>query len=51
MHYLTAAYSPEDPRMQDANTVEIHWVDGRLVINGWPAGAAALGNLRRPGPR
>jgi len=51
MHYLTPAYASEDPRMQDANTLEIHWVDGRLVINGWPAGAAALANIRRSGGR
>ncbi len=52
MHYLSGAYAADDPRMQDANTVEIHWVDGRLVINGWPAGAAALAKLaRRPGAR
>lgn len=42
MHYLTAAYSPDDPRMHAANTVEIHWRDGKLVVNGWPAGAAGL---------
>jgi anaerobic ribonucleoside-triphosphate reductase activating protein len=45
MHYLTPAYSPEDPRMHAANTVEVHWRDGKLVVNGWPSGAAAL--LRR----
>lgn len=42
MHFLTPAYSPEDPRMRTANTVEIHWRDGKLVVNGWPAGAAGL---------
>lgn len=42
MHYLTPAYSADDPRMRAANTVEVHWRDGKLVVNGWPAAAAAL---------
>jgi len=42
MHYLTAAYTPDDPRMRGANTVEIHWNDGKLIVNGWPSGAAQL---------
>ncbi len=42
MRYLTSAYTPDDPRMHAANTVEIHWRDGKLVVNGWPAGAAGL---------
>jgi len=47
MHFLTAAYSPEDPSMRGANTVEVHWRDGKLVVNGWPAGAAALLGRKR----
>ncbi|HWO23221.1 MAG TPA: 4Fe-4S single cluster domain-containing protein [Kofleriaceae bacterium] len=48
MHYLTAAYSPDEPRMRAPNTVELHWRDGRLLVNGWPAGADVLAaNLRR----
>jgi anaerobic ribonucleoside-triphosphate reductase activating protein len=47
MHFLTSAYSPSDPRMTTENTVEIHWQDGRLLINGWPSGAAALTKLTR----
>ena len=47
MHYLTTAYSPDDPRMRSENTVELHWKDGRLVINGWPTGADALARIRR----
>jgi anaerobic ribonucleoside-triphosphate reductase activating protein len=46
MHYLTTAYTPDDPRMHGANTVELHWKDGRLLINGWPAGADALARIR-----
>ncbi len=42
MHFLTSAYSAEDERMRDANTVEIHWRDGKLVVNGWPLGAETL---------
>lgn len=48
MHYLTSAYSADDPRMHAPNTVELHWSNGRLLVNGWPAGAAALvSHLRR----
>ena len=49
MHHLTGAYPPDDPRLRGGNTVEIHWVDGKLVVNGWPAGAAGL--VRRKGAR
>ena len=42
MHYLTPAYSADDPRMRASNTVEIHWRDGKLVVNGWPLGADSL---------
>jgi anaerobic ribonucleoside-triphosphate reductase activating protein len=42
MHFLTPAYSADDPRMRGANTVEIHWRDGKLVVNGWPVGADSL---------
>jgi anaerobic ribonucleoside-triphosphate reductase activating protein len=37
MHYLTAAYAPDDPRMRTENTIEIHWSRGKLSINGWPS--------------
>jgi anaerobic ribonucleoside-triphosphate reductase activating protein len=48
MHYLTDAYSPDEPRMRAPNTVELHWRDGRLLVNGWPAGADVLAaSLRR----
>lgn len=49
MHHLTAAYAPDDPRLRAPNTVELRWRDGALVVNGWPAGAAAVGleRLRR----
>jgi anaerobic ribonucleoside-triphosphate reductase activating protein len=54
MHYLTAAYAPDEPRMRAPNTVELHWRDGRLLVNGWPAGAdvlaASLGRGRRQAP-
>jgi anaerobic ribonucleoside-triphosphate reductase activating protein len=42
MHYLTDAYSPDEPRMRAPNTVELHWRDGKLLVNGWPAGADVL---------
>jgi len=45
MHYLTAAYSPADPQMHDANTIEIRLSKHGLSINGWPTADALL---RRP---
>jgi anaerobic ribonucleoside-triphosphate reductase activating protein len=45
MHFLTDAYRADDPRMRDANTVELHWSRGQLLINGWPAGADAVDAL------
>lgn len=51
MHYLTDAYAPDDPQMHGANTVELHWRDGKLLVNGWPAGADALAKLTRIRPR
>jgi anaerobic ribonucleoside-triphosphate reductase activating protein len=47
MHYLSAAYAPDDPRLREANTVEVHWQNGKLIVNGWPSGAAALVQVRR----
>jgi anaerobic ribonucleoside-triphosphate reductase activating protein len=47
MHYLTAAYRADDPQMRGANTVELHWSNGQLLVNGWPTGAAALTSLLR----
>jgi anaerobic ribonucleoside-triphosphate reductase activating protein len=43
MHFLTAAYSPEDPRMRDDNTIEIRLSKGGLRINGWPSADRLLG--------
>jgi anaerobic ribonucleoside-triphosphate reductase activating protein len=47
MHYLTDAYSPDEPRMRAPNTVELHWRDGKLLVNGWPAGADVLAQSLR----
>jgi anaerobic ribonucleoside-triphosphate reductase activating protein len=44
MHYLTDAYTPADPRMHAANTIEIRISAGKLLINGWPS---ADGLVRR----
>jgi anaerobic ribonucleoside-triphosphate reductase activating protein len=43
MHFLTAAYSPDDPRMRDDNTIEIRLSKGGLRINGWPSADRLLG--------
>ena len=37
MHYLTAAYAPEDPQMREANTIEIRISAKSLLVNGWPS--------------
>ncbi|MEO8840726.1 MAG: 4Fe-4S single cluster domain-containing protein [Kofleriaceae bacterium] len=37
MHYLTAAYSADDPRMREANTIEIRISPQGLLVNGWPS--------------
>jgi anaerobic ribonucleoside-triphosphate reductase activating protein len=37
MHFLTTAYAPEDPRMREANTIEIRISRAALSINGWPS--------------
>ncbi|MDB4954144.1 MAG: radical protein [Myxococcales bacterium] len=37
MHFLTPAYSPDDPRMREANTIEIRISRAALLINGWPS--------------
>jgi anaerobic ribonucleoside-triphosphate reductase activating protein len=42
MHFLTGAYSPADPRMRAANTIEIRWTPGGLTINGWPSADALV---------
>ena len=48
MHFLSDRYSPEDPRLRSKNTVEIRLRKGELVVNGWPALAAALSEKRLP---
>ena len=37
MHFLTAAYAVDDPRLRAANTIEIRLSRGALSINGWPS--------------
>ena len=44
MHFLTPRYSPEEPQFTAPNTAEMHLVEGKLVINGWPE----LANRLRP---
>jgi anaerobic ribonucleoside-triphosphate reductase activating protein len=47
IHYFTSAYNAEDPRLREANTVEFHWSNGQLLVNGWPAGADTMMGLLR----
>jgi anaerobic ribonucleoside-triphosphate reductase activating protein len=37
MHYLTSAYSADDPRMRTSNTIEIRVSPRGVMINGWPS--------------
>jgi anaerobic ribonucleoside-triphosphate reductase activating protein len=46
MHFLTGAYRPDDPRMREANTIEIRWSPAGVSINGWPSADALV--RRRP---
>ena len=46
LHFLSDRYRPDDPRFRAKNTVEIRLRRGELVVNGWPALAAALGEKR-----
>ena len=46
MHFLSDRHRPDDPRMRASNTVEIRLRKGELVVNGWPALAAALSEKR-----
>ncbi|MCX5741668.1 MAG: 4Fe-4S single cluster domain-containing protein [Proteobacteria bacterium] len=50
MHHLTEAYRADDPRMRAANTIEIHWKDGQLLINGWPSADALVRGIRTKEP-
>jgi anaerobic ribonucleoside-triphosphate reductase activating protein len=43
MHFLTAAYSPDDPQMRGANTIEIRLSKDGLRINGWPSADRLVG--------
>jgi anaerobic ribonucleoside-triphosphate reductase activating protein len=47
MHFLTAAYAPDDPRLRAANTIEIRLTKDGLSANGWPTLQALA---RRPRP-
>lgn len=42
MHFQSERYTPADPRFMAPQTVEIRLSRGELVVNGWPAAAAAL---------
>ncbi len=42
MHFLSDRYSPMEPQFNSANSVEIRFNDGELLVNGWPQGVKAL---------
>lgn len=37
MHFLTSAYSVDDPRMRESNTIEIRLNRNTMSANGWPS--------------
>ncbi len=47
LHFLTDAYTPEDPRFHESNTVELRLGPDGLVVNGWPAAARKVTRGRR----
>lgn len=47
LHFMTDRYRDDDPRFRLPNTVEIRLKKGELVVNGWPALAAAMLEKRR----
>jgi len=47
LHFLTDRYRADDARFRMQNTVEIRLKKGELVVNGWPALAAATLEKRR----
>lgn len=42
VHFLSSRYAPDDPRFMRPNTVELRYVNGQLLINGWPGAADAF---------
>jgi len=46
MHYLTRAYAADDPRMREANTIEIRLSKEELTVNGWPTADRLLARPR-----
>jgi anaerobic ribonucleoside-triphosphate reductase activating protein len=36
LHFLTSRYTPEDPRLHAANTLELRLRGGEITLNGWP---------------
>lgn len=47
LHVFGDRQDAADPRLGDANTVEIRLAGGELRVNGWPAAARAIGALGR----
>ena len=43
IHFLSNRYSPDDPDWRQPNTVEIRWVGGELLVNGFPVKDTPLG--------
>lgn len=43
LHFLTGRYAADDPCFRGRNTLEIHLLDGEIVVNGWPVLGARTG--------
>lgn len=46
MHHLTRAYAADDPRLREANTIEIRLSKDALTVNGWPTADRVLARPR-----
>ena len=47
IHFLTARYTPDDPRFSTPNTIELRLTKDGLTINGWPSAADGVRFHRR----
>lgn len=48
MHFLTAAYAADDPRMRAPNTIEIRLTADGVSANGWPTLQQLVARRRAP---
>jgi anaerobic ribonucleoside-triphosphate reductase activating protein len=49
IHFLTDRYSADDSRWQESNTLELRFVNGEIILNGFPA-KKAMASWKRGTP-